>query len=1056
MSLDPQLMRRFFLAIAAILSKREQDTIAAHINPGQEEPPGGGAIDGAEAFLVAQQFDLGMKDQAEAEARLHFASTECRIISEDSEDSAMAKARVFLFDTHLCIEQLGFMIFTQRRRIELADVLGVHGELAPENVFMVNGLQWRQMSVQMKGTSLDLAFESDDCLIFAQTIERKRLRHSVAADAAPANPKMRRNRVSTVIGSDAVASSYKFAKIREDGDGAADADGIREGTPGQGAKPNQPKSEAKSENALLRLTQLEPQEWSFVLGGARLRQYEQGEPIVLAGSRVDGLMQVASGTLRLEITMPGRPQALVLGRLHEGQILGEATFLLGTAATASIVCETEEASLIRLPEAYLHSLFEKRPELAGKFYCFLATRAAEQLRTATGVDEVEMIMHDSSTAPKTMAALTANEAFFAIFDGFVKSEASLAPDYAQLLNLCHAIFALQVEANPAAVHATLRTIYEQYIGPAGAVQTRRLFTQTREALLSELEAPAAPHVQRHLYDSALATCLEVLEAGCLRGFLRSPQYDYIHDLRRKESMPLSLAYFQVQRIHSIHTFHTHTPCMYSIHILHTCMCIYSLAHLQVQRKLGEGGFGQVVEVCKRDSRTPYAMKVISKAKVSEIFGDGLWEVIVMMEREILGRLHHPLLINLAYAFQNAEYLMLVMDLCEGGDLEPFGAKGELKLNEAQLRFVGLEVLAVLHHLFCERILYRDLKPENLLLDVDGHVRLVDFGTAKLNQAADATAPPTSSEECGSGPYMAPEIKEESDDGVGRQYSCACDYFSFGVVLYELAEKAYPFGDYPEYTDVTDEFVQPELLGDDGIPRPRTSPLANRPTSAHAPNRPPSAHARAPLTYAPPPHARSPGEEIPHLYDLLTALLDWDPVSRLGGTEAGIQQLKSNPYWGDADWELIGARKLPSPLAAFVEEKQLARQEERVTMASSFRRSRSGSPAGSPETLPAETSEIHLTRMSMSRLSTASPQQAGKTSAGELLRAMEAAEKRQKQIEEAEAAQVAGAPISAAQEKLLLLEAEMSVEGWEFVSQHALAMEHVGSYAVRRRSQELDV
>lgn len=145
------------------------------------------------------------------------------------------------------------------------------------------------------------------------------------------------------------------------------------------------------------------------------------------------------------------------------------------------------------------------------------------------------------------------------------------------------------------------------------------------------------------------------------------------------------------------------------------------------------------------------------------------------------------------------------------------------------------MISVLDHIHKRGIMHRDLKPDNLLVDRDGHVRLVDFGAAKMNDNP-GKGPPTSREECGTRPYMAPEVKYA--EFAPAPYGCACDFFSFGVMLYEFAEKTFPFGRQPAYEDLEAEFAQPALIDEDG-------------------------------------------SEVPHLYDLIVGLLDWDPSSRCG-------------------------------------------------------------------------------------------------------------------------------------------------------------------------------
>lgn len=207
------------------------------------------------------------------------------------------------------------------------------------------------------------------------------------------------------------------------------------------------------------------------------------------------------------------------------------------------------------------------------------------------------------------------------------------------------------------------------------------------------------------------------------------------------------------------------------------------------------------------------------------------------------------------------------------------------------------------------------------------------------------------------PYIAPEVKKA--DLLG-QYTCACDFYSFGVTLFELAEKAFPYGPSPEYESLEDEFVSPALLGEDGV-------------------------------------------EIPHLYDLLSGLIDWDPAGRLGSGGNGMADLKADPFWGGADWELVEARKMPSPLA-----------EHAQMMANQDQASADGVADGTGASLAT------------------------------IMREMERADAQQKQVEAAAEADNNDQKLSSAQEALLAKDNELEVDGWEFVSQHALAQEYLSS------------
>lgn len=223
--------------------------------------------------------------------------------------------------------------------------------------------------------------------------------------------------------------------------------------------------------------------------------------------------------------------------------------------------------------------------------------------------------------------------------------------------------------------------------------------------------------QRHVYDGLYAAALDSIKEDTLKAFLQSKHYEYVLALKRKE-----------------HEY-------------------ISIDHCKIIRGIGEGGFGQVLEMMKRDCGKRYAIKVMEKKKLRDAYED-FWEDIVLMERKLLGSLHHPLLINLAYAYQNIQYLFLVMDICDGGDLEPYGHEAIHKLTATQVHFVAMEAVVMLGYLHSNRVLYRDMKPANLLVDSNGHCRLIDFGVSK-QFAPDQE--PSSSEECGTPVYMAPEI-----------------------------------------------------------------------------------------------------------------------------------------------------------------------------------------------------------------------------------------------------------------------------------------------------------
>ena len=218
-----------------------------------------------------------------------------------------------------------------------------------------------------------------------------------------------------------------------------------------------------------------------------------------------------------------------------------------------------------------------------------------------------------------------------------------------------------------------------------------------------------PHQVRTLFDAIESKVVTAIEAACLKDFLASSHYNYVLALVLKRQAIPGMEQFKATRV------------------------------------LGEGGFGQVLEVVKRDCGKHYAMKVMRKSELIQAFANEDWRQVVLLEQKLHSSMHHPLIVNLAYSFQNPAYVVLVMDSCPGGDLSVFALTDE-RLDASQVRFVGTEVAAVLAYLHSMLILYRDLKPENLLLDATGHVRLIDFGLA-VGKNADGLMP-TSDEMCG--------------------------------------------------------------------------------------------------------------------------------------------------------------------------------------------------------------------------------------------------------------------------------------------------------------------
>ncbi|XP_058400296.1 serine/threonine-protein kinase 32C isoform X1 [Diceros bicornis minor] len=204
-------------------------------------------------------------------------------------------------------------------------------------------------------------------------------------------------------------------------------------------------------------------------------------------------------------------------------------------------------------------------------------------------------------------------------------------------------------------------------------------------------------------------------------------------------------------------------------------------HFQILRAIGKGSFGKVCIVQKRDTEKMYAMKYMSKQQCIE--RDEVRNV--LRELQILQEIEHAFLVNLWYSFQDEEDMFMVVDLLLGGDLR-YHLQQNVQFSEDTVRLYICEMALALDYLRSQHIIHRDVKPDNILLDEQGHAHLTDFNIATIikdGERATALA--------GTKPYMAPEIFQSFVNG-GTGYSFEVDWWSVGVMAYELLRGWRPY------------------------------------------------------------------------------------------------------------------------------------------------------------------------------------------------------------------------------------------------------------------------
>lgn len=278
---------------------------------------------------------------------------------------------------------------------------------------------------------------------------------------------------------------------------------------------------------------------------------------------------------------------------------------------------------------------------------------------------------------------------------------------------------------------------------------------------------------------------------------------------------------------------------------------WRLSDLEMRETIGTGTFGRV-RLCRHIEINKYcALKILKKQEILRMKQVDH----ILAEASILQEIQHPFIVNMLKGFMDADRIYILMEYVVGGELFSHLRKAGKFPNDVA-KFYSAEVVLAFEYLHSKDIVYRDLKPENLLLNCDGNIKITDFGFAK--RVVDRTFTL-----CGTPEYLAPEIIQS------KGHDRAVDWWALGILLYEML-----IG-YPPFFDESPYKIYEKIL-EGKIQFPRWVDLKAK--------------------------------------DLVKGLLTLDHTKRLGSLKRGLQDIKRHKYFSGVDWGVLLAMKVPPPIS----------------------------------------------------------------------------------------------------------------------------------------------
>lgn len=271
--------------------------------------------------------------------------------------------------------------------------------------------------------------------------------------------------------------------------------------------------------------------------------------------------------------------------------------------------------------------------------------------------------------------------------------------------------------------------------------------------------------------------------------------------------------------------------------------------LELVGMLGRGSFGLVQLMKHKVTKKTYALKQVCKSQVVQL---GQQEH-VLSEKNVMAQMNHPFIIRLYSTYKDKDYLYFLLEVCLGGELFTL-LRAQRLFDEPTARFYAASVVLAFEYMHEKNIVYRDLKPENLLLDTQGYMKIVDFGFAKIVTDRTYTL-------CGTPDYLAPEVIQGQGHGKG------VDWWTLGILIFEM------LASYPPFFD--------------------EDPMKTYGKIMHG-------------------MIEYPRHFSKEAVDLISKLLHLKATKRLGVLKGGATLIKEHPWFAGFDWDALVNRQLVAP------------------------------------------------------------------------------------------------------------------------------------------------